>query len=741
MVRRFPAALGLLPFFLLFPAESQAGIPQSERDALVALYNATGGDNWTDNTNWLGAEGTECTWFGVTCHDDENNLRHLSLRNNNLIGTIPPELGDLARPQTIELSINQLTGEIPPELGMLTGLGRLLLHSNQLTGEIPSELGNLANVNDLFLDRNQLTRIPPELGNMARLRRLSLSENRLTGKIPPELGNMADLRSLGLALNQLSGEIPAELGSLADLGFLSLADNRLQGAVPDELSQLTDLDEGGLDLRFNHLYTDNNALRDFLNSKQFGGDWERFQTLHLYFAQFGDGLGLFSQVVLFSLNQIAEATGQIDILGAAGQGLSVDLNGEIIEGTRDFNVPASGLLSLRTDGQGDLIAGSARITSDRHLEGVVIFGGDNGLAGVGSSPDFPFGFAAPMQSSEASQINSGIAVTRLSEDQDPLGEGQGSLQMTLLDTGGAVLATASDQLPPNGHKALFVTEINWDTPVDFSDFIGILRVTCSEPVTATVVQTRADELVTMPVAGLQPPQPQPAGHYGGAPAGAAQHHYYFAQFADGLGLLSSQILLLNLSQVAMATADLTLKGNDGSLLTVDLNGQEVAGQTQVQIAPNGLQVLATDGQGELSAGSVSVSSNQPLAGVIVFAGTRLGAAGVGSSAELAGGFLAPMETDEDLVINTGVAVMNLEMAEVTLDAELISVDGSVIATAQLKLAGMGHDAIFIDEFEWSVPVDFSRFEGLLRVSSSGRIAAAVIQTRPGQFATMPVAAL
>jgi hypothetical protein len=310
-----------------------------------------------------------------------------------------------------------------------------------------------------------------------------------------------------------------------------------------------------------------------------------FQTLHLYFAQFGDGLGLFSLVVLFSLNQVSEASGQIDILGAVGEGLSVDLNGEIIEGTKDFSVPSSGLLTLRTDGQGDLLAGSARITSDRHLEGVVLFGGNNGLAGVGSSPAFPFGFAAPMQRNEASQINSGIAVTRLSGDQDPLGQDQGSLEMTLLDVGGAVLATASDQLPPNGHKALFVTEINWDTPVDFSDFIGILRVTCSEPVTATVVQTRADELVTMPVAGLQPPQPQPAGHYGGAPAGAAQHHYYFAQFADGLGLLSSQILLLNL-------------------------------------------------------------------------------------------------------------------------------------TAQLKLVGMGHAAIFIDEFEWSVPVDFSRFEGLMELETT-----------------------
>ncbi len=738
MVRRFPAALGLLTFFLLFPAESQAGIPAIEREALVALYNATGGDNWTDNTNWLGAEGTECTWFGVTCHDDEDNLRHLSLRNNNLIGTIPPELGNLVRPQTIELSINQLTGEIPQELGTLTGLGRLLLSSNQLTGEIPPELGNLANVQDLFLDGNELTRIPPELGNLARLRRLFLTENQLTGEIPSELGNLQDLRSLQLAVNRLSGEIPAELSSLASLDFLSLADNRLKGAVPEELSQLAELNEGGLDLRFNHLYTDNNDLRDFLNSRQFGGDWERFQSLHLYFAQFGDGLGLFSLVVLFSLNQVSEATGQIDILGAAGEGLSVDLNGEIVEGTKDFNVPASGLLSLRTDGQGDLLAGSARITSDRHLEGVVVFGGENGLAGVGSSPDFPAGFAAPVQSNEASQINSGIAVTRLSENQDPLGEDPGSLQMRLLDTGGAVLAAASDQLPANGHKALFVTEIDWDTPIDFSDFIGILRVTSTEAVTATVVQTRADELVTMPVAGLQPPQPQPAGAY---PQGAVVHSYYFAQFADGNDLLSSQILLLNLSQDAMATADLTLKGKDGSLLTVDLNGAEVAGQTQVGIAPGGLQVLVTDGQGELSVGSVSVSSDQPLAGVIVFAGAGVGSAGVGSSTELTDGFLAPMETDESLSVNTGVAVMNLEMDEVTLDAELIAVDGSIIAMAQLKLTGMGQAAIFIDEFEWSIPVDFSCFEGLLRVSSSGRIAATVVQTRPRQFATMPVAAL
>jgi len=38
-------------------------IPQQEHDALVALYNATDGDNWSDNSNWITGE-DEGTWFG-----------------------------------------------------------------------------------------------------------------------------------------------------------------------------------------------------------------------------------------------------------------------------------------------------------------------------------------------------------------------------------------------------------------------------------------------------------------------------------------------------------------------------------------------------------------------------------------------------------------------------------------------------------------------------------------------------
>ncbi len=56
-------------------------------------------------------------------------------------------------------------------------------------------------------------------------------------------------------------------------------------------------------------------------------------------------------------------------------------------------------------------------------------------------------------------------------------------------------------------------------------------------------------------------------------------------------------------------------------------------------------------------------------------------------------------------------------------------------------ASNGHLSLFVDQIPWSTQIDFSDFMGLIRVRPSGKIAATVVQTRPGQFATMPVAAL
>lgn len=219
---------------------------------------------------------------------------------------------------------------------------------------------------------------------------------------------------------------------------------------------------------------------------------------------------------------------------------------------------------------------------------------------------------------------------------------------------------------------------------------------------------------------------------------------YFSQFADGDGLFS-QITLFTVpgtqsggaSNGMEAKAKILLKDDDGAPLTFNLNGEEVAGELDITIPASGVRTFQTDGAGPLKVGSVAVESDTPLDGVVVFGGAS-GLAGVGNSEALEDGFTSPMETNTATGLNTGIAVMNLENQEVTLDLQLLDADGNLLATAQSVLTAMGHEALFVTEMDWDNPVDLNEFIGLLKVTTDGRVAATVIQSRPGQLATLPV---
>ena len=217
-----------------------------DQAALVALYEATNGPNWTSNGNWL-TDAPLREWNGVNVGHD-GRVTQLLLSYNNLSGPIPPELGNLASLVQLSLDGNNLSGSIPPELDNLASLEQLYLSDNELSGPIPPELGNLASLVQLWLDGNNLSgSIPPELGNLASLRSLWLHGNALSGPIPPELGNLASLVQLRLSDNELSGPIPPELGNLASLEeVLYLSDNALTGPIPPELGNLASLGVLGL---------------------------------------------------------------------------------------------------------------------------------------------------------------------------------------------------------------------------------------------------------------------------------------------------------------------------------------------------------------------------------------------------------------------------------------------------------------------------------------------------------------
>ncbi len=219
--------LGRLPFCV------DPSVPESpgSRNALIALYEATGGPHWKNNLNWL-TDHPLGIWYGVEV-DKRGRVVELRLADNDLNGEIPLKLSSLTDLQVLDLHRNDLIGEIPPELGRLRDLSSLDLSVNWLIGELPPELGLLISLRELNLHVNELSgSIPRRLGSIPYLSSLSLWNNRLTGAIPSELGSLADLERLDLAGNRLSGEVPSELNNLHNLTYLRLEGNSLVGCVP-----------------------------------------------------------------------------------------------------------------------------------------------------------------------------------------------------------------------------------------------------------------------------------------------------------------------------------------------------------------------------------------------------------------------------------------------------------------------------------------------------------------------------
>ena len=146
-------------------ATVEVALPLTDREILESFYEAAGGDGWTDNTNWLTEKDLD-EWYGVGAY--QGKVSELNLRENNLVGTIPPELGGLDELFILSLSSNRLSGPIPPELSKFTELRDLILYGNpEISGRLPSELGHIGG-----------------------LKYLSISDTGLTGPVPLTFANL-----------------------------------------------------------------------------------------------------------------------------------------------------------------------------------------------------------------------------------------------------------------------------------------------------------------------------------------------------------------------------------------------------------------------------------------------------------------------------------------------------------------------------------------------------------------------
>ena len=269
----------------------------SDRAVLGGLFHATGGDEWTESTEWLGGPAL-AEWHGVNA-DSLGHVTALNLSNNGLKGGFPGALGALKTLKEIRVDGNGLGGRlplslmglslrefrydgtdlcVPPDESFQAWLEGITLRSgtgiecealtdrdvltalyyatdgpnwsnaaNWLTdgpldawyGVTTAESGE---IRELDLAFNGLSgTIPRELGGLGNLELLEFRWNRLTGPIPPELGDLANLGRLGLHGNRLTGPIPPDLGGLANLEEVLLNGNQLTGPIPSELGGLANL--------------------------------------------------------------------------------------------------------------------------------------------------------------------------------------------------------------------------------------------------------------------------------------------------------------------------------------------------------------------------------------------------------------------------------------------------------------------------------------------------------------------
>ena len=99
-----------VPFSL--PPDVQS--PATDREALVRLYEATDGSNWTDNRNWL-RDAPLREWYGVDT-DSDGRVTLLYLIDNNLNGVVPINLLNMGRLNSLLVEGNPLSGCISEEL-------------------------------------------------------------------------------------------------------------------------------------------------------------------------------------------------------------------------------------------------------------------------------------------------------------------------------------------------------------------------------------------------------------------------------------------------------------------------------------------------------------------------------------------------------------------------------------------------------------------------------------------------
>jgi len=237
-------------------------IPDSEYQALVDLYKATGESNWSNKWNTKENNLHEVAWYGITL--ENGHITGINLNNTSGIsGTIPASFGNLKYLKTLSLYGGSYAKDLnTTDLSVFSGLEELEsldLRYCKLKGSVPASWNKLKKLKTLYLSGNAITALPPEFGELTSLVTVDLSENQIQVLIK-ELENLTALTSLNLANNKLST-------------IVGLLKNQVSLELNSQIIDIENLVYKGIDLKIDNLpniVSYNKSKNDFSARRQFG---------------------------------------------------------------------------------------------------------------------------------------------------------------------------------------------------------------------------------------------------------------------------------------------------------------------------------------------------------------------------------------------------------------------------------------------------------------------------------------
>lgn len=444
----------------------------------------------------------------------------------------------------------------------------------------------------------------------------------------------------------------------------------------------------------------------------------------VFFPQFANGQGTTSAIVLTNPSAVASVSGQIALLDTNGNRLAGIVG--TTTGTSSFTIPPFGSVVFNSNGQGNLVVASARLSVNSHVGGIVRFAIPGlGITAVDASRRMP-GFLIPVRTSRPLEMDTGFAIANTTGKTL-------TINLSLRDAQGHEVATAVRSLPPNGQIARFISEIFPDSTTN--DFQGTMTANVDRgngggTVVAVGLELRSGpgEFTTLPITELD--------------GGYLPTTLHFAQFANGTGIVSN-FILVNPSSRATVSGKMEFFDDNGNALNVRFQNQEQLNLLNFNIPPLGVVTFNSDGVGNVMTGSAVVTANRPVGAIVRFGASGSGLAGVGASTPV-NGFIIPIRRNKNQGVDSGIAIANVGSAPTRLELVLRNSEGQEIQAGRRTvemLSAKGHLARLISELFPSASIE--EFVGTVTVSadSSTQVAATALELNAGKLTALPVTPL